>query len=249
MSAATASRPGSRRDPLRLLLSAEPWTAVAYLASYLFVGTGLFVVAVTVLVAAASLSVLWIGIPLLAAAAVLVRGCAEVERGRLRMIAPEPVPRAYLKVTGPGAIEQDETRWQDHATRRDVAYLVGTYVPLLVLDAVVLGLWLGFLGGVTVPLWYWSISQTFDNGQTAHGLSFGSFPNGPHGHGAIGLWVGDLPAALLAAALSLGLLLLCNYLVVITARVHGRIARALLGPPTDPLAAAKQMLASPGPLG
>jgi hypothetical protein len=248
MSAATASRLRPRRDPLRLLLSAEPWTAVAYLASYLLVGTGLFVVAITVLVTAASLSILWIGIPLLAAAAVLVRGCAEVERGRLRMIAPEPVPRAYLKVTGPGVSEQVKTRWQDPATRRDVAYLVGMYVPLLVLDAVVFGLWLGFLGGTTVPLWYWSIPQTFDNGQTAHGLSFGYFPNGPHGHGAIGLWVGDLPAALLAAALSLVLLLLCNYLVVITARVHGRIARALLGPPIDPLAAAKQMLANPGPL-
>jgi hypothetical protein len=62
MSAATASRLRPRRDPLRLLLSAEPWTAVAYLASYLLVGTGLFVVAVTVLVTAASLSILWIGI-------------------------------------------------------------------------------------------------------------------------------------------------------------------------------------------
>jgi hypothetical protein len=248
MSAATASRPRPLRDPLRLLLSAEPWTAGAYLASYLLVGTGLFVVAVTVLVTTAFLSILWIGIPLLAAAAVLVRGCAEVERGRLRMIAPEPVPRAYLEVTSPGLIAQVKTRWRDPATRHDVAYLVGLYVPLLVLDTVVLSLWLGFLGGITVPLWYWSIPQTFDNGQTAHGLSFGYFPNGPHGHGAIGLWVGDLPAALLAAALCLGLLMLCNYLVVITARVHGRIARALLGPASDPLAAAKQMLASPGPL-
>jgi hypothetical protein len=75
------------------------------------------------------------------------------------MIAPEPVPRAYLKVTGPGVSEQVKTRWQDPATRRDVAYLVGMYVPLLVLDAVVLGLWLGFLAGITVPLWYWSIPK------------------------------------------------------------------------------------------
>jgi hypothetical protein len=75
----------------------------------------------------------------------------------------------------------------------------------------------------------------------AQGGSDGTDPASAH------CWAAG-PGLALAAALSLVLLLLCNYLVVITARVHGRIARALLGPPIDPLAAAKQMLANPGPL-
>lgn len=45
------------------------------------------------------------------------------------------------------------------------------------------------------------------------------------------------------------LFLLFNYVLVATARMHGRVARSLLGPPPDPLAAAQSVLAKPGPLG
>jgi Putative sensor len=144
---------------------------------------------------------------------------------------------------------QLRTRWRDPATRRDLAHLVFMYVPLLLMDTVAFALWLSFLAGITLPLWYWSIPQTFDNGQVAHGVSLGYLANGPDGPGGFGWWIGSLPSALLAAAVFLVLPLLCNYLVVLAAGVHGRIARALLGPFTDPLADAKQVLASPGPLG
>ena len=251
MSAATHPWPPPRRDPLRLLLSPAPWAALAYLGSYLVVGTVLFTQVVIVVVTAASLSftLTLAGIPLLVAAAVVVRGCAQVERVRSGLVIPGPVQSAYLPVTRPGVMAQLRTRWRDPATRRDLAYVVFMYVPLLLMDTVVFGLWLSFLAGITLPLWYWSTPQTFDNGQVAHGVALGYLPNGPDGPGGFGWWIGSLPSALLAAAVFLVLLLLGNYLVVLAAGVHGRIARALLGPFSDPLADAKQVLASPGPLG
>ena len=63
------------------------------------------------------------------------------------------------------------------------------------------------------------------------------------------MFVNTLPKALLAAAVFLVLFLLFNYVLVGAARVHTRIASALLRAPADPLAEAKDVLARPGPLG
>ena len=45
------------------------------------------------------------------------------------------------------------------------------------------------------------------------------------------------------------LFLLFNYVLVLTARMHARVAGALLRAPGDPLADAKEVLTHPGPLG
>jgi hypothetical protein len=248
MSAQAPARLWPRRGPLRLLLSADPWAGAAYLTSYLVVGTALFTVALVAVVTAAALSILAIGLPLLVAAAVVVRGCAQVERWRLGLVTRDRPAGRYREVTDRGVLGQLRTRWRDPATRRDLAYLVALFAPLLVLDVVVVGPWLSFLAGITLPLWYWSVPQPLDNGQTAHGVALGWFPDGPGGPGSWGFWIDDLGSALAAAAAFLVLLLLCNYLVVLAARVHARVARSLLGPSTDPLAAAKAVLAAPGPL-
>lgn len=79
------------RNPLRLLVSASPWLAAGYLAVYVFVtGWVLFSVALTVTVTAACFAITLAGIPLLAAAAGVLRGCADIERGRLRRMLPGP---------------------------------------------------------------------------------------------------------------------------------------------------------------
>jgi hypothetical protein len=128
------------------------------------------------------------------------------------------------------------------------------FVPLLVLDVVALVIWLAFLAGVTLPLWYWSIPQRWQDGQSHHGVMIGYLPNGPHtvivinGHDGFGVWIDDLPTALAAAGVFFVLSLLGAYLVVGAARLHAAVVRSVLGPPVDPLAAAKRMLAEPGPL-
>jgi hypothetical protein len=235
-----------RANPLRLAWSAAPWRAAGYLASYLAVSWVLFSIAFTTVTVAAALVITIAGIPLLIGAAGVVRGCANVERGMLRQVFAEPVSGSYCQATEHGLLAQLRTRWRDAATWRDLAYLIGLWVPLYALDTIVLTVWLTLLAGVAAPLWYWAPEQGFGN---AHGIALGYFPNGPHGHGAVGLFVDTLPLALVVAAGFLAAFLLFNYVLVATARAHARVARSLLRAPADPLAEAKEVLTHPGPLG
>jgi len=238
------------RNPLRLVFSASTWLAAGYLAIYVFVtGWVLFSVALTTTVTAACLAITLAGIPLLVAASGVLRGCANVERARLRRMLPGPVQGRYQQPASPGLIAQVRTRWHDRSTWRDVAYLVGLWVPLFILDTIVFSVWLTLLAGITLPIWYWAPVQHYSHGLTVHGVQFGYFPNGPSGPGHWGVYVDTLPKALLAAVVCLVLFLLFNYVLVLTGRAHVRIARSLLRAPADPLADAKEVLARPGPLG
>jgi hypothetical protein len=251
MSTRTAGRGAKlslRRDPVRLLCSAGLWSSAGFLAGYLLVSWVLFSVAFTAVMTAAVFAITLAGIPLLAAAAGVVRGCANVERGRLRQLFAEPVLGSYRTVAAPGIMAQARVRWRDPATWRDVAYLIGLWLPLYALDLIVLSVWLVFLAGITLPAWYRFPSSDFGN-TSAHGVQLGYFPNGPHGHGGYGFFIATLPQAFLAAAVCLILFLLFNYVLVATARAHARVARSLLRPPADPLAGAREVLAGPRPLG
>jgi hypothetical protein len=237
------------RNPLRLLFSASTWLAARYLAVYMFItGWLLFSVALTTSVTAACLAITLAGIPLLVAAAAVLRGCANLERGRLRRMLPEPVRGSYQKPARPGLMAEVRTRWHDRATWRDVAYLIGLWLPLFILDTIVFSIWLTLLAGITLPIWYWAPWKSI-HGVRYHGYDLGYHPNGPHGPGGWGLYVDTLPKALLAAAVCLVLFLLFNYVLVLTGRAHVRIARSLLRAPADPLAEAKEVLDRPGPLG
>lgn len=133
------------RNPLRLVVSASPWRAAWYLAGYVFVtGWVLFSVTFTATVTAAVLAITLAGIPLLVAAAGVLRGCASVERVRLRQVLCGPVRGGYRPVSRPGVMAQLKTRWRDPATWRDVGYLIGLWLPLFVLDTVVFSVWLTF---------------------------------------------------------------------------------------------------------
>jgi hypothetical protein len=158
-----------------------------------------------------------------------------------------PVKGYYRQPAGGGLIKSLRTRWTDYATWRDIAYLISMFIPLLILDTTVFTIWLVFLAGITLPVWYWAPWQSID-GVRYHGYQLGYFPNGPHGHPGYGLYVGSLPKALLAAAVCLVAFLLFSYVLVATARAHAFVARSLLSEPTDPLREAKEILRNPGPL-
>jgi hypothetical protein len=237
------------RNPLHLAVSGSLWRSAWFLTGYVFLtGWVLFAVSLTAVAIAAMLTVTIAGLPLLAGAAGVLRGCANAERQRLRQVFARPVRGEYLEVPGKGIVAQAATRWRDRATWRDVAYLIGLWAPLFILDTVVLSLWLTFLAGITMPVWYWAPESTFGHGVVVHGIQLGYFPNGPNGPGGYGIYVDTLPRALIAAAACLVLFLIFNYVLVATARAHARVARAVLRAPHDPLAAAKEVLARPGPL-
>jgi hypothetical protein len=237
------------RNPLRLAVSPVLWRSAWFLMVYVFAtGWVLFAAGLTAAVVALVCAVTLAGIPVLVAASGVLRGCANAERLRLRAIFTRPVPGQYRAVTRKGVIAQATTRWRDRATWRDLAYLVGLWGPLFGLDLAVFTVWLVFLAGITTPVWYRFPRNTFAHGHVVHGIQLGYFPNGPSGAGRWGVYVDSLPSALVTAAVCLAAFLLFNYVVVATARAHARIARALLRPAADPLAAAKDVLAHPGPL-
>ena len=236
-----------RRDPVRLTFSAAPWASAWYLLGYLFMGTGLCMITLTVAAVGITFGVTLAGLPLLVGAAFIIRWCANAERARLRTVQHEPVVAVYRSPAGSGLVNRLRTHWTDHTTWRDIAYLISMYIPLIALDTVVLIVWLVFLSGITLPAWYWAPWQSI-HGVRYHGYQLGYFPNGPHGADHWGLYVDSLSKALLVAAVCLVGFLLFNYVLVATARAHAFVARSLLSEPTDPLKEAKEILREPGPL-
>ena len=173
-----------------------------------------------------------------------------MKRSRLRAVSGEPVEHRYREPDQrpPGLIARARAYWTDPATWREFAYLVGMFVPLVVLVCLVLAVWLTLAAGVTLPLWYWAPVGHFPHGLTVHGVQLGYFPDGPSGHGAAGVYVDTLPKALLAGLACLLLLVPFSYLLALAARTHAAVARTLLRAPEDPLAPAKDLLQRPGPL-
>ncbi len=231
------------RDPVRLLFSAAPWASFWYLFAWLLVGSLWFSLAFTLVASGLTLAITWIGLPVLAFALAAVRGMADVERRRVGAVGVARIPRPYREVRETQLRARLRARLRDPATRRDIVLLVVLWVPLFILDTVVVTLWLTFASLITLPIWYRYIPQTFDNGTKAHGVSMGNFPDGPNGGHSWGFFIGDLHSALVAAGVGVALLVLVgNYLIVATARAHVAVTAALLDVARDPLAEAKQMV-------
>jgi len=237
-----------RIDPLRLALSAGPCRAAGFLLTYLLVSGLLLGIALTAGVLAAILACTVVAAPLVNGAAWAIRGCASVERLRLRQVLTEPVLAGYARPVQAGLRRRARAMWSSRSIWRELAYLIGLWPLLLSLDAVVLAIWTGLLAGITFPAWYSRVRGACIGscaGHNAPGLRIGDFPPGQHAHGIV---VDSLPAALVVAGVVLVVLMLFNYVLVATARLHARVARAVLRHPADPLAPARQVLASPGPL-
>jgi Putative sensor len=249
MSAGPELRPWPRRNPLSLLASADLWTSVGFLFSYLFLSGIWFAIALAAGITAAVFAVTLAGIPVLVAASGVIRFAASAERHRASGLLAAPLPGRYRDTAELGIMAKVRTRWRDGATWRDLAYLLGLWAPLWALDLAVTAVWLALISGIAAPLWYRYPQQDLPGGGTAHGIQLGYFPHGPHGPGGHGFYITTLPQALVAAVCFLVAFLLFNYVVVATARAHTRVARAVLGAHADPLAPARGVLASPGPLG
>jgi hypothetical protein len=252
-----AQRTGELRlnvNPLRLVFTAGLWRAAGYLISYLAVSWLLISVALTAASVAAVLALTLLAAPILIAAAQAVHWCASVERTMLRQVQDEPVPASYPEPAAATLRARARAAWTDRGTWRELGYLAGLWVPLYALDTIVLSIWLSLLAGVTLPAWYWAprgsdMAGYVHGTQLQHGVPIGYFPHGATGPGAIGLFVDSLPRALLAAAIFAVLFALFSYVLVATARMHARVARALLRLPVDPLEEARDVITGPGPLG
>lgn len=247
MSGGTLNRKGHVRNPFSLLVSAELWRAVGFLCTYVIVGAALFAVATTATVLSGVFAMFTLGVPLLVGTAILVRCCAFVERRRAGLFG-ESIAESYVPVEPEaGVLTNVRRRWSDPALGRDLVYLVLLFPVLFAVDAVVLLIWVYLLAGVLLPFWFWAVTQTWADGTSARGIQVGYLPSGPTGGGP-GVWVDDLPTALLMSLAFILVAALAALLIRATARMHQAVAQHFLRPPVDPLAAAKLMLAEPGPL-
>ncbi len=237
-----------RRDPVRLLLSRGLWAGAWYLLAYQVIGGVLFAIALSVALTGAGLCITLAGIPLLIAAAAAIRWCADVERARLLPFCGD-VGSHYRQQATSGMMSRVRVLWRDPAIWRDIAYLVGMFVPLVTLDLIVLTVWLVLLAGITLPVWYWAPWQTI-HGVRFHGGQLGHFPNG--------LASATRPTA----STSTRCRRRCSPRPPSPSPscssttswwrpspgAHVAVARNPLGAPQDPLSAAREVLGRPGPL-
>ena len=241
------SRLRMHRNPIRMAVSAGTWASAWYVFASMFIGLGLFIVITTAVPLSIGLVAVWAGLPMMIGTAYFIRGCVAFERARARVLIPEGLPPLEPDAPSEGFFGLLKTQWTSKTTKRGLVHFVLLGLPLVILDTIVICVWLSLLAMLTAPIWYRYIPQTFDNGTKAHGLDWGYFPNGPHGSGGWGLWIGSTGAALVAAALCLVLLLAWNYVLVATARMHVNAVHGMITY-RDPLAQAKQVLGTPGPL-
>jgi hypothetical protein len=110
--------------------------------------------------------------------------------------------------------------WRDRAAWRQLGRATSLWLPLGLLDTVLLSVWGWFLGMITLPAWYW-VPWMDVHGQRFHGYQLGFwFPHGPSGPGTVGVFIDTLPKALLAAAIGVAGFVASSYLLVVTARAQ-----------------------------
>ncbi|MFG2528356.1 sensor histidine kinase [Streptomyces sp. NPDC048516] len=113
------------RSPVNFLTSAAPWRALGYLASSALVGLASLVVLGGVLVCGLLLSVLGIGLVLLAGSVLLGIPLAALERRRLRLLEGPHTDRPaspHEAVARPGLWPWLTTRLREPATWREFSY-------------------------------------------------------------------------------------------------------------------------------
>ncbi|MEV5500056.1 sensor domain-containing protein [Nonomuraea fuscirosea] len=197
------------KGPLGVLVDPMTWRAAPYLLVTGFVGLGWFTVLSITIPVSLTLSIVWVGVPLIMATVLMWRGGAMLERRLLHAAFGVRIADPYRPrpERGVGA----HLRWllSDPATWQDLGYLL-MLLPLGAVEvALSFGLWFASITFIAQPLLY---------------LVYAT------GGGYSDLMVGDwAPGAWIAALFGGLLLVLTAYLVRGMAWLHGTLATVLLG--------------------
>jgi len=119
-----AVRHALRRSPTRYLVSGWPLRCWAHSLVGTAVGSAVLVGLAGLVLLGVALSVVGVGLALLAMIAVVGIPIAAVERRRLRLIDPVPMPDPHRPVPGTGAWCWLRTRLSEWATWRELGYTV-----------------------------------------------------------------------------------------------------------------------------
>ncbi|MET9917190.1 sensor domain-containing protein [Streptomyces sp. NPDC006435] len=121
----------------RYPLSSWPWRSAGYLISGAVAGAALLVAGVLGVVVGGALSLVLIGLPLLALTALAGIPVAALERRRLRLMDLAPAPDPHRRPAEPGLRSWLTCRFRERATWRELGYALLFAVVLWPLDALV----------------------------------------------------------------------------------------------------------------
>jgi signal transduction histidine kinase len=121
------------------------------------------------------LSVIVLGLPVLVGTIFLARGLATVERARVAPVIGRRLPHPMYKRSGPGAgfWRRMFVPISDGQAWLDVLHGMFRFIPATIAFAVTVAWWAGALGGLTRPLWDWSIPRGPGNAELPELLGLG----------------------------------------------------------------------------
>ena len=109
--------------------------------------------------------IIWIGLPVLVGTIMLARGFATLERARLGPVLGRRLPHPVYKRAGAnaGLVRRFLTPLGDGQSWLDLLHGMFRFIPSTIAFAFVVTWWVGAIGGLTFPLWDWSIPRGPDN--------------------------------------------------------------------------------------
>ncbi|TVR74211.1 MAG: hypothetical protein EA415_06105 [Sphaerobacteraceae bacterium] len=194
-------------DVKSFLLSGEPWKSVLFLLLTFGLGFALSSALMMLLAVSLILSLMIVGIPLLALSAIAWTYLAQIERARITMLTGIRISKPYRPLPEHGWFQKAKTFATDPGVWKDLIYIlllfpVGILQLFIVLFAVVTPLAL-----VSAPLGVLTGGEV-----TVQGIAISSYGG-----------------AILAAVAGVILMPIAAYAVTICARGHALIARWMLG--------------------
>lgn len=140
-------------------LDARFWPRVAFLLAGLPLGVAAFVVGVVGFSLGASLLVIGVGVPVLAATLWASRGLATVERRSVERVTGRELPPHHYRVAVPGAgsFRVSLAMLRDPQAWRDLLHTQIGFVVRVTAAVLVLGWGIGGLGGVLFVAWEWAL--------------------------------------------------------------------------------------------
>jgi signal transduction histidine kinase len=110
-------------------------------------------------------TLLWLGLPILAGAIMMARGFATVERARIAPVLGRRLPHPAYKrpAADAGVAGRILKPLSDGQSWLDLLHGVFRFIPSTIAFVVAVVWWAGALGGLTFPLWEWSIPRGPDN--------------------------------------------------------------------------------------
>jgi signal transduction histidine kinase len=110
------------------------------------------------------LSVLWIGLPVLAAAMYVARGFAMLERARIGPVLGRRMPHpVYKRSPSPALLRRLVTPLTDGQYWLDLLYGMFRFIPSTTAFAFVIVWWSAALGGLSYGLWGWTLPDGAGN--------------------------------------------------------------------------------------